>query len=202
MAGWTSRETALYIRGVVQMMQYSLEGRLGKKLVKDGKYSKETHEAFRAALYGSDRETDRARALTLDAEGPRQDAAFLFPDVSAEDAQWFAVAWAWWAQARVRPIPSGTVPQIAAGNAKLTSEGDMILTPKDAEEFVGDVPPKSTARSMLPYLGIALGVGIAGVLGWKWGQERCPLPGASAGRMSEYPSRMPTARYPTRRGYR
>lgn len=196
MAGWTGKETALYIRGVVQMLQYSLEGRLGKKLVKDGKYSKETHEAFRAALYGSPQETDRARALTLDEQGPRTDAAFLFPDVSAEDAQWFAVAWAWWAQARVRPIPAGAGEQIATGNAKLTSEGDMILTPKEAEEFVGDAPPKSTARSMLPVLGVVLGVGIAGVLGWKWGQDRCPMPAAPPSRM---PSRMPTARYPTRR---
>ncbi len=161
--GWTGKEIALSIRGIVQRLQNALGD-----LPRTGKYDRVTHLKLFALLAAN------GRGAGLDTAGPDPiEIIEVFPEVFDEtQASYIRTAWAWWAQKRVRPIPAGAQAAILDANTVLHAAGSMVLTPKDADEFVGDAPVVTVMRASLAGLGVLLVIGVF-VLGQRWGRSEC-----------------------------
>jgi len=88
MAGWTGKEIAISIRGIVQRLQNALDG-----LPRTGKYDRATHLKLFGLLAAN------GRGLDLDAMGPQvEDIVEVFPEVfDTVQASYIRTAWAWWA---------------------------------------------------------------------------------------------------------
>lgn len=169
MSGWTSKETAFWIRGNVQLLQDNLGD-----VPRLGKYDKATHDSLRRALSAAGYSEN---AIGLDDQGPNALVAMLYPAVFGDlEARFIAVAWAWYSQKRAKPIGSQALATIANGNEQLVSGGDEALTARDAEEFIGDAPVVTMKRAGLALVGIAVVLGV-GTFGVWWGRSRCTSTG-------------------------
>lgn len=167
MAGWTAAETALWIRGQVQVLQDNLN------VHKTGRYDRVTNDAFKETLVAAGYE-DR----DFDNNGPGALASVLWPDVFGDfEARYLAVAWAWWARIRnVRPAPTGMLGVIEQANTALQEDGDEPLTASVAGEFVGDGPVYGRRTGVYVLLA-SIGLVVAGYVGTEIGKRKCHVGG-------------------------
>lgn len=165
---WTAHENALYIRSAVQRVQNFLGFR-----VHDGKYTRELHEAYRAALEDAGLPTQY-----LDDGGPEYGVALLADELSSSDIRAFQVAWAWWARLRGKPpYPRQMLYRINDWNEYESDGGPLtIRDTKLLDLFVGDGREVKTGTRTLWYAVVGLlGAVAVGYLGVRYGRSSCPV---------------------------
>ena len=205
---WSHKETAIYVRGCVQILQYNLADAYALTVPKDGRYGVATHTALKQALLAASSENGvrakfgksrrelagatepmpptglsaemdtRPVVAVMDDQGPAAMASWLFPSALTDfDGRLIACAWGWWAS-KLTPRPSMAYAQIEETNKVLSDAGDEPLTILDAVEFA-DVPGAKPSSRWPLILGSAVGMGLAGVIGWQAGKSRCPVAGSA-----------------------